>query len=300
MDSLRPVLDTYDPIIRKALETVLATRNRTGAQLKVLLIHTLIAARVDAFAYFRAYPKFSDFLKRFDDLVEVVSKPGGGDITVGLRNKGSKTQEDRPIESERLRGDVWRAFTNPDPRRRRFLHRTTGRVHHYADPAVTLNDRIWSERIQREPDHVEIQPATAVQQSQWMQAFVDSSLDLPDDIKRTARHLASAPYETALELSFERTLGNRSNDWRRYRAERIANLVESWAAANGILMSSLVDNHDYAGGTTRPEASGPLMSAPAIQPLDSIRSILSSCTDEELSTVLLPASVVLRLLRVQR
>ena len=145
----------------------------------------LLQRGVDPFVFFSRFPKFGAFLIANSDLVEITRGANGSDISVSLRGEEVPTAL-IPSSGERLRLDVWKAFTNPDQRRKRFLKRDNGEVHHFTEPSLHHNDRYWARIIQSEPNaFIEIDFATAQEQSAWMREFLDS-LTLPDWIKRGA------------------------------------------------------------------------------------------------------------------
>src|SRR5688572_8608563 len=122
--SIQP--DERASIARQVLVDVLTENGpQLGAKLKVRLT-AVLGQRLGypTNQWHTLVPKLSHFLAANSDLVQVQRPEGPGDIRVSLRDDSRGATELKP-ESSRVwyRPDVWTAFVNPDPDRRRFFHR---------------------------------------------------------------------------------------------------------------------------------------------------------------------------------
>lgn len=300
--------DRSTQIARDALREILTIRERHGAPLKVALIKHLRDRGVDPFAYFRSFPKFSAFLTANSDLVEVISTGEPGDIIVRLREHQPPTAMGRSLV-HRIRGDVWKAFTNPDPVRRRFFDKLTGDLSHYQESLAHFNDRAAKERTKSSSSYVEVDYAKAETQTAWMRDFLASATGLPDHSRQSADHLTQLPYDSSLDMAFAGVLGSQFGEaWRQYRAGKILNLIQEWAERREVPFERLLRGERVAP-TAPVTVAAPAVtaSAPLATPLvtdaaatQSIRALLEQCTDEELEGILLPASAVIRILRTRQ
>jgi len=165
-------------LARAILQELLVAGPIKGAKLKPQLVRQFELRTGMGFrGVFPDYLKFSDFLSANKDLVDVTPPQGQGDITVQL--KGNHVAAPRitwqagnaPVSFE-LPRPLWQAFTNPDPDRRRFFNRETRDVVHYIeDSSEEPNPRIRTQ-VRDDPNFVEIEPAGAELQKEWMREFV--------------------------------------------------------------------------------------------------------------------------------
>ena len=188
-----------------------------GARLKQRLqaeLERLGAPRFDERVF--GYRKFSDFLKNFPDDFELIHAQGPGDLRVRLKSGHHMSWDPLlkvapqllggvPVrELPRVRNDVWQAFTNPDPRRRRFVQRVNGQINHYLEDDTESRFRA---EVALEPHRfVEVSPVSPTEQLEWMRDYV-TALGLPDSQSKSLLRLAEGPYTSQLNTLFTTELG---------------------------------------------------------------------------------------------
>jgi len=127
-----------------------------GARLKQRLNAAFVSNGLGSFdEKALGFPKFTDYLQRVHgDLVSIERREGLGDILVSLRAASFGRFPAAPIaptpnqpkasNAPVIRSAVWQAFANPDPDRKRFFNKHSGKVVHY------LVDRDSRERAEVE------------------------------------------------------------------------------------------------------------------------------------------------------
>jgi hypothetical protein len=139
---------------------------------------------------------------------------GGGDIQVILKDLPPDVV-DAPVPqpasppSERagrpIRSEVWQAFANPDPERRRFLDRQTFQICHYTPnhyPEV-------KDLVERNPSqYAEIPPIAAETQKGWMRDFLARSPNHGQRASGSGPNARTTVYERA-ERSFHTIAGRK-------------------------------------------------------------------------------------------
>jgi hypothetical protein len=126
-------------LARQVLVDILRVNGpQLGSKLKIKLIAGLIQrGRLTPAESTLLIPKLSTFLVANSDLVEV-QKSTVGDITIALRDKAAiNADQETDAQPIRYRPDVWQAFLNPDPQRRRFFHRHAHTLVHYLIDSMT-------------------------------------------------------------------------------------------------------------------------------------------------------------------
>lgn len=290
-------------IVRDILQQLLALGPQKGARLKVILSREFERRTGKSFhEAFWNLQKFSAFLAANADLVGVEEPGGPGDITVRLLH-GAHGQ---PPASPSLTTDfparflppaVWNAFTNPDPRRRRFFHRSAGEVVHFVEGSTETPNPAISARVSRDPGFVEIVPASAEQQRTWLKTFLINT-NVPESKRQVLETLAAVPYSSAINTAFVATLGDYAESWRQFRSTRVTEVVRSWAEERTIQFGSLLGE----------PAAPPKVSAAVMERRQSseprpatdedmrrwLHEVVDSMESAELSLVLLPAGILRR------
>jgi hypothetical protein len=177
------------------------------------------------------YFKFKDFLERaFGELVHIDKEGEGGDISVSLRDaKDLPATPDPQPPVPVVRNDVWQAFSNPDPGRRRFFKRADGSIVHFKRGEAPELEAIANSS----PDSVEITPIPGQAQLVWMDNFL-SSLQLPEDERSTLLTILKGSYSSGLNLTFTRALGGNAEAWKRFRRDRVLSEVKGWSEKNSV------------------------------------------------------------------
>ena len=213
-----------------------------GARLKQRLIHEYDRRGLGLFnEKDYGHSKFSDFLQNvYGDLLALEKRDGSGDMVVSLRSdtardaqfKPDHLNEQPPIKEDltRISNDVWRAFANPDPDRKRFLNKNTGSVRHF------LNDEQNDARSEVEASadgFVEIDFATAAEQQRWMKEFLEIAKLRPEE-KVALEPLICDVYSSEVQKLFCRALGDWGKEWRRFRNKKMIGKIYQWAKQNNI------------------------------------------------------------------
>ena len=154
-------------LARELLRQILATGPQKGARLKVLLVREFERRAPTTFQQaFWTFPKFSAFLAANADLVEVHAPGGPGDLTVRLRPQATADRAAAPAPqlaspARFLPPPVWNAFTNPDPRRRRYFNKVSREIVHYLENSQEPPNPRIADLVVSDANYVEIQPASA-------------------------------------------------------------------------------------------------------------------------------------------
>ncbi len=280
-----------------------------GARLKQLLsrrYESYTGRRFNEAAW--GYRKFSDFLSANPDLVEIRSPQEHTDVSVVLRpgvQKATAVSAARFTEDAakpKLPGQLWQAFTNPDPGRKRFFHRRTHRIAHF----VTGQDDDLNTGVERavagDRDYVEVEFVPGPRHLAWMKEFLDSIV-IPDSQRQVFDKLVKEPYTTASNVIFTQALGPFGGGWRRFRSEKLHEVIRAWAEKNGIAVGDLVSpagDPTEAAGEVAAQAPG----LPVSKDYAELRRYLHMAVDAlegtELDKVLVPASLLQRLVATTR
>lgn len=279
-----------------------------GAKLKVRLT-TVLGQRLGlpADTWHTLLPKLSHFLAANSDLVDVDRPDGPGDIRVSLRDSaGSTSQIEAQSTKVWYRPDVWTAFVNPDPNRRRFFHRQRQEILHFSTQSTVPPNPQLADRVGRDPQFIEIQFASAEVQQNWLREFLDTTPLISEGHKRVARHFVEVPFDSSINAAFAASLGPHGDAWRRFRAKRVDDFVTAWATTNGVDAEGL-KRFPQTGELTEhlmPAANLPSSTehqAAIPQVAGDTRStlvrLIESLDDAELRQVLVPLSAVERILR---
>lgn len=288
--------------IRELIRQLLASSPvpELGARLKQRLQAELERrgeARFDERTF--GYRKFSDLLSDFPSDFEIVKSQGPGDLHVRLRHAHqgpanplprSVSHLSRPLpvrELPRVRNDVWQAFTNPDPRRRRFVHRANGQVHHYLEDD---GDSRFDVDVASDPDRfIEIIPVQPQEQLIWMREYV-VALSLPDSQSMPLLRLVEGPYTSQLNTMFTSALAEHGLGWRRRRAGRVYEYIEIWAKKHNVSLQILIEgpSKDVEGESDSVEDGARLGSERPRIARERVMQLLSMLPDQDVEELVLP------------
>lgn len=276
-----------------------------GARLKQRLNSAFIASGMGVFdEKSLGFSKFTDYLLRtHGDLVSVTRQEGIGDILVSLRaaptSRASvvsamlqKHAESAPV----IRSEVWQAFANPDPERKRFFNKQTGKIVHYPI------EKSCKERaeVESSPDNfLEIPPISKAVQAEWMKEFLGGA-SLPAKEKEVLEPLTAEQYSSTVNAAFSRALGAHSVAWRNFRTVQVISIIEKWASDAGISLSEL-----HRTATQQPTSAmhasvaidtratqksldcAPTTSAP-FSPRQQVLKLLDLVSDDDIAQLVLP------------
>jgi len=210
-----------------------------GARLKQRLNASLVSRGLSYFdekAY--GYKKFSDFLTKAHGDVVSVELPGvSGDILVSLRHHPvAKSEPATSVgQQPRIRNDIWQAFSNPDPQRKRYLNKTTMLVSHFLQGEASV---FKAEIEQNLEQFVEIEPINSQTQIEWMKGFIET-IRITSGEKSALEALINEPYSSSVNATFSRALGEHGVAWRSYRTSQIVSLMKSWASEHKVQFERL-------------------------------------------------------------
>ncbi|MFN7979427.1 MAG: hypothetical protein U0P30_14925 [Vicinamibacterales bacterium] len=302
--------DERTQLARQILADILRENGpQLGAKLKVRLTQVLgerLGLPVDA--RHGLLPRLSHFLAANADLVSVQRPAGPGDIRVSLR-ADAEGHSTAPNETARVwyRPEVWTAFVNPDPVRRRFYHRHEHEVVHFSTGSGARPQPAVVDRVTKDPAFVEIQFATAAEQGTWLREFLDKAPLISEVHKRVARHFIEVPFDSSINAAFAASLGPHGDAWRRFRAKKVDDHIVDWAKANNIDVAALkhlpaqlavaTPTAHTADGGVVPEPLQP--NSPASDLRAQLLRVVEALEDAELRQLLVPLSAVERILRLR-
>jgi hypothetical protein len=290
-------------VSRQILVQLLEDGPRYGAQLRPSLERELIRRGILPQAVFGPFQRFGAFLSANADLLEIIWPHGPGDVRVSLRSRGhaetTSSESSVLALAPRLKKDVWQAFTNPDLRRRRFIHRQSGEIVHYVEGSTQSPNPEIAARVRSDASYVEVEFAPPELQSAWMKEFLNSAVSIPDWTRRTAEHFTGVPYESSLNTAFITALGEPLGEaWRTFRSTKVFAHVKSWADRCSVPMALLLPG--YALTSPLPGTISEDKTAEQLQDSE-MRAVLHAAIDAasnvDLGRVSIPAGVFVRLLR---
>jgi len=210
-----------------------------GARLKQRL-NTLLASSGQG--YFdeksHGYKKFSDFLTRaYGEVFSIERQGSSGDILVSLRHLPVAKHKPATSVSQqpRIRNDIWQAFSNPDPERKRFLNKTTMLVSHFIQGESSV---VKTEIEQNQEQFLEIEPINAQTQIEWMRGFIDTIRITPSE-KSALEAIINEPYSSGVNATFSRALGVNGAAWRSFRTGQVISRMKSWASVHNVQFDKL-------------------------------------------------------------
>jgi hypothetical protein len=284
-------------LIQELIDQILLAHSpEFGARLKQRLNEVLTKRGEDRFNE-RAlgFRKFSDFLESQPLRWTIERSQNGGDIlvrtapTAKLRPVSTITA---PTNAATFRNDVWQAFVNPDPKRKRFLSLNDLTVKHFVAGDL---DSPKLHLINASPQNfAEINPVDRTSQTTWMKEFLDG---LPLQLRDRApiEAMIGVEYTSSINVAFTRALGSHGNAWRRYRTDRIATLIDQWAEKAGLSPASLRKPADLA--QTGDPASRP-PKTPDVR--TKIHKLMELVSEDDLERLILPALLTTISLRANK
>lgn len=237
------------------------------------------------------HPKFIDFLRAHRHVVEIAGEGQPGDVLVSLV---SPERVERGLP--RLSADVWRAFTNPDKMRKRFLDRETGKVIHYLADSDRDQDQRLASIVALSSRYVEIEAVPPQQQLDWMTRFVLSAEVLPTRREPLLQMLGTA-YSSDLNGLFTDALGHAGLAYRIMRSEEVHAWAARWATQHGVSFALLTGESRKVHTAGVPESRA-MNENP--EPRDRSRrallgEVLDQLSDDEIRSLLIPATLLLAL-----
>lgn len=254
--------DTARDVLQRLL---VAHQPELGARLKQRMIAEYTREGIGHFDEKNlGFKKFKDYLLSVHgDIVHVSQGSTQGDIEVSLRNGGT---QNTPSTSKTIRSAVWTAFSNPDPNRERYFHKSTGAVLHFLSGS--------SEKTQHAIDggeYVQIHPLSADTQKGWMREFVggpnhDGQFSELHDLIR------ARDYTSSLNSEFTKMLQSDGERWRKFRTDHIVRSILAWADNNDIPHDLLYTHPQKSQTIDRPsqKKAGLTARARAIHLLDAL------------------------------
>lgn len=227
-----------------------------------------------------------------------ISRPPdeSGDIQVSLRDQPAPSAAGpaRAMLGLRFRSEVWQAFTNPDPARKRFLHKRTGQVTHFKNGERSPEQAAFSAHP---GDYAEIEFIEGNQQLQWMEEFLNA-VPIVGEERKVIESLRSTSYSSAMNAAFSRALGDKQDHWREFRTSRVATAILDWAAKHSVDARLLEQTGDVpeVKAVTAAAALG-IRGKEVLSPRQDTLKLLDLLTDQEIKRVVIPVLLSTMLLR---
>lgn len=234
------------------------------------------------------YRKFSEFLKAtLSSELIFDARNGTGDMLVSLNQIPAAPVDAKPAikageektERAAIRNDVWQAFTNPNPQRRRFFHRHTHAIRHFSDQADEAAIKV--EILGALQDYVEILPIDGSKQTQWMAEFLDA-IPLQGKDRGPFDAMLKESYTSSFNSVFTAALKERGTAWKKFRKARVNLAIDEWATKNGItpiVLSRPIDQVSTASPSL-------LLGAPALR--IKVQKLLDLVSDDDIEKLILP------------
>ncbi|MND34967.1 hypothetical protein D3C81_213050 [compost metagenome] len=260
------------------------------ARLKQRLNLALHRAGYEAFDEGKhGYKKFSGFLRsELGDKLRFERPDGAtGDLKISLKSAscpasgisaGSASKRARPIG---IRPDIFLAFTNPDPTRKRFWDKQKRKVLHFAEGQ---DDKYAQIVASRPGDFVEIDGIPAHEQIGWMRDFLD--LLAPEE-KSAVEPLLVGEFSGGMNASFTNALGGKASEWRQMRQLNVSKHITAWDVKHGLkLADGAVSGKSEVIDANQEQKSRPqqLMSA-----REQAIGLLDRMTEDQIARVAIPA-----------
>ena len=241
------------------------------------------------------FAKFSDFVAANNDIVAIERPAGPGDIVLRLKPDattvvtGASQEQVEPGSRESgapvIPSEIWQAFANPDPRRKRFLSRSSSQVVHFVDGE---NSRQQHEVEMMRSNFIEIEPIPAQEHTAWMREFLVRAA-LPDRLKSAIDPIVGTPYSGFVNQVFTSGLGQQYGDaWRHFRTTKVFEYIEQWATKQGLDLVALK--------VYRPARQADLVRRKSDDGgrRHALHALIDLLTDSELDLILIPAAVAAR------
>lgn len=251
-----------------------------GARLKQKINQTLISEGLPTLVERNyGFKKFSELLEGTlgTELAIHKSDTASGDILVEFTPSRTAPPQTLGFENLKLRNDVWQAFTNPDPDRKRFFNPSENTVTHFK---VSTNPEQFDRMIESD-DYVEIKPIEGQTQIAWMKEFlstkqpgVESELKISGILER--------PYTSKSNVDFTKALPNDGVEWRQYRTQKINKVIKDWTRENNIALEKLQSLAIKAPKSLKPSNS-------ELTPREKAHKLLDMLSDEEIASYAIPS-----------
>lgn len=258
--------------------------SESAARLLQNLINSPKALELGGFDYKRmGFSRFKDFLNACSDTVALSVSPHG-DMLVAPQDTAKEKNPSSQEGALPIRGDVWIAFSNPDPGRIRFLNRFNGHVFHQL-----VHEGQVADDISPGEDWVQVNPVSAEEQASWMRDFAVQTEGLaPEEFP-----VLNQPYRTSINGAFARALGPLGKRWNKYRTEKIAEAIREWCDKAGVDARIL-----SPGWSVHPkmELPSPVVERPVdLSPRSRALKLIDTLTEDEISNILIPliASIIM-------
>ena len=245
--------------IREILLWALADGPQLGARLRSLVSRAFEAKTGTPYENaFAGYQNFSSVLREFPDLLQIDRPSRPGDITVQLRDKGVGIQSAQDAPSVlnptpiAVRAELWNAFTNPDPHRRRFANKESGQIAHYLMDSESQRDKEIEARVSNYSNFVEIPFATADEQREWMREFVQSPA-LPEARQVLFADLLNLDYSSRVNALLTKSLEEFAPKWSSFRAEKVLGRITRWCKDNDLRIDFILHPKSTIHGPAVPQ-----------------------------------------------
>lgn len=227
--------------------------------------------------------KFSTFITTHLDKELLIERHSVGDIRVSLNPhahvkppiKTLPLQDRLPI----IKNDVWQAFTNPDPDRKRYFNRKTLEVLHYIEGE---QNPYQEHREANVADYISVEPFSGETQRAWMIEFIDA-IETPESI--LLKDSIPKVYSSHANTNFTRSLGARSDEWRRFRTLRIIERIKLWALANEVNFNDLLSQKNNRHPEKSPQARD---KRDQLTPKEQAKKLIDLLDDEEVIRIAIP------------
>lgn len=286
-------MDELQLTTRIIIELVSNSSSELGARLKQRLNATLISQGYPALDEKKyGCRKFADFLKGpLGEYVRLEWPEGSGDVRVTLKRdvaparqisavKEKRAKVDRPTA---LRSDVWQAFTNPDPSRKRFYNLVSNRVIHF----VEGEDDNYHRLVDSRPgEFVEIVQIPVEIHREWMREFLELAAVTPGELV-PLQALVDSTYSSDVNAAFTKALGDRELQWRQMRTLKISERIQAWAVEHNVNPDNL--SLQPAATTSVPVVERPVIpSGSILSPRQQAIRLLELMSDEEILKFAIP------------
>ena len=280
--------------VSKLLVHLLSARSpEFGARLKQRLNALLRERNLEPFDERRyGFRKFQEFLEKGQsEVVQVTRRDDGGDIQVTLKDSAQAAVEAPVLQPEvppsgwigrPIRSDVWQAFTNPDPERRRYLDRQTFQIRHYTP---TDHPEVKAQVDLNPAQYAEISLIVAETQKVWMRDFLDA-VPIIGAERAVLDQMLAHPYTSALNAAFTRSLASNAARWRQHRVKLVMNTIFQWAKSNNVDVDRLRTSEEKAAAEQ--PAAAARHSTSAVNPRLKAAKLLELLSDEDIGRVVLP------------
>lgn len=279
--------------ISQLLKQLLEVRSpETGARLKQRLNMALTNDGFDKFDE-RAFGcrKFSEFLEKTQSSFLRIDRFGDArDISVSLVDEGApvihSTESAAGMPNEwPIRSDIWQAFTNINPQRKRFFNKNNFELKHFLDGEQSSECK----EVCENPDQfLEIEPVSSNVQQGWMRDYLHMA-PIQDKDRLALKVLTEQSYSGNVNTAFTRALGQDGAKWRSFRAQRVTEIIAEWARRNDVPLERL---------RKRPMSSSLSSVAPQAESARArAKKMLDSIAEKDIERVIMPVLLTTLLVR---